>query len=1062
MKNSARSRFLFALFVFLAPLWAAQAQTSFFSDNFSNGSTLNSATPTTPTANSASYEVITGKTLDYTNIAPNDLNFGIAGTTGGIGEIEAVFSTNAIPLDADGDYLEMVVVFTNTSGMLEYGNGFLGVGLFNAGNPLSFPIPTGVSGSGTADDEEGAVYAAGGVQDWVGYQAEVGWTSEKSQVITRPSQSAGSTGQDQDLVTSGSGSESYDSPGGTAIGDNVSLTNALSAGQVYTWVLTIAYDGAGSLAVSNELYSGSGPDATNGTPLVSDGGVATGANYLTGGFNGLGFGFYEKYDTGGPSGNQPASNVVDIASINIFGHSSAASGPPSISLQPANVLVTTNGSCAFIVNTLGLDQTYQWHRSGTNLVNAGNISGATSSMLVISPAAPSDQLNDYYVTITGAGDFSTNSADASLSLVQSTNLVWDENVNEDWDVDTSDNWTTTNGIGVLDFSFGDPVSFGDLYGGGDIVLNSPYLSASSVTVNANVDEFEFSGSGSFAGPGALYCVGASPFTIDNVNTYTGGTLISNAQADVILENYGGLGTGPVIFGQSGGEMEITVAGGATTGIEGNVVVADNFQVLFDVASNTYSGVFLGNLSGTAGKTLTLTNGTPDPTGQNRVRIYGGNTIYNGNIFFASSAMLLASYQSSGSQTYNGVISGAGQFMEKGTTTYMDGPNTYSGGTTPAQGVIALGLSSVGSPGSLVSGPIGTGPLFVSPDTASATTGSGMIEASVPNLTIGNALQYQTGTNNLVLQIGGTNNLTFTGPFTLNGNDGNKSTLYTNRWLQVTNSGLTTFSGNITDSGVGYGLGIFGTGVVALSGNDSYTGMTGITNATVLVNGSLSTSVVIVTNAGTLGGSGTISAPVTIQSGGTLAAGNQAIGTLSINNTLTFQTGSTDVVDVSQSSGNSKVSGLTSVTYAGTLAPNVVSGTLSAGQNFTIFSAAAHSGNFSAIAGTPGAGLGWEFDPTNGVLSVVTSGPIVPTIPPRVTGFSLSGGTVTITATNGVNGGTYYLLGTTNVATPIDQWVPLATNVVTASGGTETFTFAGTNAYTVGSPMWFFMLSSTNN
>ena len=149
-------------------------------------------------------------------------------------------------------------------------------------------------------------------------------------------------------------------------------------------------------------------------------------------------------------------------------------------------------------------------------------------------------------------------------------------------------------------------------------------------------------------------------------------------------------------------------------------------------------------------------------------------------------------------------------------------------------------------------------------------------------------------------------------------------------------------------------------------------------------------------------------------------------------------------------------------FAGTLVPTIVSGTLSAGQNFKLFNARSHSGNFSAIAGTPGAGLAWEFDSTNGVLSVVTSGPIVPTIPPRVTGFSLSGGTVTITATNGVNGGTYYLLGTTNVATPIGQWVPVATNVVTASGGTESFTFAGTNAYTVGSPMWFFMLSSTNN
>ena len=56
--------------------------------------------------------------------------------------------------------------------------------------------------------------------------------------------------------------------------------------------------------------------------------------------------------------------------------------------------------------------TYQWHRYGTNLVNGGNISGATSPMLVISPASAADVAsgaNGYYVTVTGPGRLSTNS-----------------------------------------------------------------------------------------------------------------------------------------------------------------------------------------------------------------------------------------------------------------------------------------------------------------------------------------------------------------------------------------------------------------------------------------------------------------------------------------------------------------------------------------------------------------------------------------------------------------------------------------------------------------------------
>ncbi len=42
-----------------------------------------------------------------------------------------------------------------------------------------------------------------------------------------------------------------------------------------------------------------------------------------------------------------------------------------------------------------------------------------------------------------------------------------------------------------------------------------------------------------------------------------------------------------------------------------------------------------------------------------------------------------------------------------------------------------------------------------------------------------------------------------------------------------------------------------------------------------------------------------------------------------------------------------------------------------GDTFTLFSASAFTGNFANIAGSPGTGLAYSFNPANGVLSVVT-------------------------------------------------------------------------------------------
>jgi hypothetical protein len=54
-------------------------------------------------------------------------------------------------------------------------------------------------------------------------------------------------------------------------------------------------------------------------------------------------------------------------------------------------------------------------------------------------------------------------------------------------------------------------------------------------------------------------------------------------------------------------------------------------------------------------------------------------------------------------------------------------------------------------------------------------------------------------------------------------------------------------------------------------------------------------------------------------------------------------------------------------------------------------------------------------------------------PPGLTGINFARGNVVLNATNGFAGGTYYVLTSTNVNTPLNLWQPILTNVLGASG-----------------------------
>lgn len=77
--------------------------------------------------------------------------------------------------------------------------------------------------------------------------------------------------------------------------------------------------------------------------------------------------------------------------------------------------------------------------------------------------------------------------------------------------------------------------------------------------------------------------------------------------------------------------------------------------------------------------------------------------------------------------------------------------------------------------------------------------------------------------------------------------------------------------------------------------------------------------------------------------------------------------------------------------------------------------------------------------------------------PGITGVSLSGTNVVLSATNGAAGGTYYVLSSTNLSQPLSQWLPVATNVLPTSGN---FSITATNAATASAPWQHFFILQT--
>jgi autotransporter-associated beta strand protein len=134
--------------------------------------------------------------------------------------------------------------------------------------------------------------------------------------------------------------------------------------------------------------------------------------------------------------------------------------------------------------------------------------------------------------------------------------------------------------------------------------------------------------------------------------------------------------------------------------------------------------------------------------------------------------------------------------------------------------------------------------------------------------------------------------------------------------------------------------------------------------------------------------------------------------------------------------------------------NVGSTALTNGDTFRLFAAATCQGAFAKVVLPPlPAGLAWSTSAlnTNGTLSV--GGPSQAVI----SQITISGGLLVFTGNSGspnIGYATFYLLGSTNLATPISNWTRILTNQFDAFGG-----FNVTNAMKSNSSYMFYLLQT---
>lgn len=535
------------------------------------------------------------------------------------------------------------------------------------------------------------------------------------------------------LVVGGSGSINSTS-GINVNGSGAKYVHVSSAASTRTITLTQgSVDGTGFLGPVN-VGAATGGIVTNGT-TSSNGTLSAGTTTLT--VDSLNF-----------SGAATVSANV------------ATAGTPGLAVTGA---LTTTGAAVIAVNAAITGGSWS---NGTvyHLIDYGSLGGAGAAAFTLGS-----------VSNLGARQSATltNSGFIGLSIAGDV-PKWTGLKNSNWTTTAQGspfNWKlVTAGTGT-EFQANDLVLFDDTAAGSgtvNVTIPTANVSIAGVTFNnSSSRNYSITGSFGITGGGSLVKNGSGIATLGTVNSYTGGTFVSNGS--LALTGSGTLGATTGTLTLNGGTLKL----GGTSQTVGNVILfpalignsIENGTLIGSAYSSTFddgSAIVTAALSGTGALTQSglgtlVLAGANSYTGATQVTdgilevsgsLNGSNlTVSATGVFNLSGSTTGSNITVSGSgfafnQTSTGAIAGAGNtFTANSGTTTVEGNNTYTGNTTLNGGFLLVANNS----------PLGSGTLIYN---------GGLLAATVANATLANPITLAAGTT-----VGDGNILTLNGNIT---------------------------------------------------------------------------------------------------------------------------------------------------------------------------------------------------------------------------------------------------------------------------------------------------------
>ncbi|EBL3896730.1 autotransporter outer membrane beta-barrel domain-containing protein [Salmonella enterica subsp. enterica serovar Kentucky] len=645
--------------------------------------------------------------------------------------------------------------------------------------------------------------------------------------------------------------------GGTLVATNV---DALGSGDV-TDDATLELNTGGTFdnAISGSgqvVKSGDETLTLSGTNTYSGGTLISGGTLVASNVEALG------------TGDVTNDAVLELNTGGTFDNAISGSGQV---VKSGDKMLTLSGANSYSGGTLISDGTLV--ASNVEALGSGDVTNDAVLELntggtfdnVISGSGKVEKSGDDALTLSGSNTYTGGTLISGGTLVAS-------NVEALGTGDVTDNATLalnaggdfTNNIGgtgrveksgdqTLTLSGSNTYTGGTLISGGTLVATSvDALGTGNVTNNATL---ALNTGGDFinniGGTGRVEKSGDDALTLSGSNTYTGGTLISGGT--LVANDVNALGTGDVTdnaalmlntggdfinnIGGTGrveksGDDTLTLSGSNTytggTLISGGTLVANDVNALGtgDVTDNATLALNavgdFNNAIGGSGKVEKSGDDTLTLSGSNT---YTGGTLINGGTLVASNVEALGTGDVTDDATlelntggkFDNAISGSGNVVKSGADTLtLSGSNTYTGGTTINDGTLvatsvdALGTGDVTDDATLE--------LNTGGDFDNAISGSGqVVKSGDDTLTLSGSNTYTGGT---LISSG-----------TLVANDVNAlgtGDVTDNATLELNTGG--DFTNNIGGTGR---VEKSGDGTLTLSGSNTYTGGTLISDGTLV-------------------------------------------------------------------------------------------------------------------------------------------------------------------------------------------------------------------------------------